>query len=79
MNDDDLSVRLELERGKIKTEQNKKDIDELGNTLRTRITLVETEVDKLNTTSTKMYAYIAALATMLAAVAWLIDHKGMIP
>jgi hypothetical protein len=78
MTDDELNMRLEVERTKIQAGQNKKDVDELGNSLRARITLVETDVDKLNTTSTKIYAYVAALSAMLAVVAWLVDHKGLL-
>ena len=77
MDRDDLDIRLEVERCKLYSEQNKKDIDELGNTLRLKNESQDKEISKLTATSIRVYAYIAAIASLLMAFAWLADHKGM--
>jgi hypothetical protein len=78
MDKEEFDLRLELERCKIQSEQNKKDVDELGNSLRAKNAAIESELDKLNNVSIRVHAYIAAIVTLLLAIAWLLEHKGVI-
>lgn len=77
MDIEEVDMLLEVERCKMRAEQNKDDIDDLENGLRNRLTAVETDVEILKTTSTKIYAYVAAISAILAILAWIIDHKGL--
>lgn len=78
MDKEELDQRLEIERCKIQSEQNKKDVDELGNSLRPRISALELSVSKLNSVSIRVQAYVAAIITLLLGVAWLLEHKGLL-
>jgi hypothetical protein len=78
MDPNELDMRLEIERCKIHSEQNKKDIDELGNTLRVKNESQDKEISKLTATGIRVYAYLAALASLMVTFAWLVDHKGMV-
>ena len=78
MDKEELDQRLEIERCKIQSEQNKKDVDELGNSLRPRISALELSVSKLNSVSIRVQAYVEAIITLLLGVAWLLEHKGLL-
>lgn len=79
MDQDDVNMLIEIERCKIRTEQNKSDVDALSNSLRPRLTTLESEVEVLKTTSTKLYAYIAAATIAIMVLAWFIEHRNILP
>lgn len=77
MDKEEVDMLLEVERCKMHAEQNKKDIDALGNSLWPRMLEIETDIAELKTTSTKIYAYVAAATVAIMVLAWAVDHEGL--